>query len=238
MSRSRQAATTLARSTPGADGIAITTSSGPSRSRISVDLPGRAKDLHAGCGHVALAGVVVDEADRPDPEVGIQLELANDHLAAGARPDDEHATRPGAARGLVRTLRDRAPDEARAAHQQDGEQQVEDDDRARKVVVVRLRQREDRDEDHARHHRRPHDRPHVGELEIAPPLAVEAQDLEHDRLADRDEGDRPCEHRHVPMRDPNRHVQEPQHERESERRRSEHRVGRELLGAALEHRVP
>ena len=43
--------------------------------------------------HAALARVVVDEADRARAEVGVELQLADDHLAAGAGADHEHVAR-------------------------------------------------------------------------------------------------------------------------------------------------
>ena len=56
--------TTRARSVPGADGIAIVTSSGSASSRIRAEVVGRAEHAHAVDALAALARVVVDEADR------------------------------------------------------------------------------------------------------------------------------------------------------------------------------
>ena len=62
--RARQAVTTRARSVPGAEGIAMMTSSGSASSRMRVQLVGRAEHLQpVVVAHAALARVVVDEAD-------------------------------------------------------------------------------------------------------------------------------------------------------------------------------
>ena len=83
--------TTRPRSSPGAEGIAMTTSSGWNSSRISADLVGGAEHLDAVQPHAALARVVVEEADRAGAEVRVELQLAHDHLAARAGADDQHA---------------------------------------------------------------------------------------------------------------------------------------------------
>src|SRR5213079_1619796 len=57
------------------------------------DLAGGAEHVDAVQAHAALAGVVIEKADRPRPEVGVELELARDHLAARAGADDEDLTR-------------------------------------------------------------------------------------------------------------------------------------------------
>ena len=50
--------------------------------------------------HPALARVVVDEADRGVAEVRVELQLADDHLAAGAGADHQHLVAAGDARAL------------------------------------------------------------------------------------------------------------------------------------------
>ena len=130
----------MARSVPGAEGIAITTSSGSVSSRIVVDLLGRAEHLEPEHPHPALARVVVDEADRGRAEVGVELQLADDHLAAGAGADHQHLVlgHAGAARG---PLDDQPHREAGAGDQHQGEHEVHHRDRARQVVVEGLQRR-------------------------------------------------------------------------------------------------
>ena len=84
--------------------------------------------------HPALARVVVDEADRGRAEVRVELQLADDHLAAGAGADDEHLVPLGDARAARGPLDDQPHREPGAGDQQQGEQEVDDRDRARQVV--------------------------------------------------------------------------------------------------------
>ena len=94
MPRARQARTTRARSVPGAEGIAIVTSSGSTSSRTAA---GRAcvspSTLHAVDAQAALARVVVDEADRVEAEVRVAQDLAQHQAPAVAGADDQHAAR-------------------------------------------------------------------------------------------------------------------------------------------------
>jgi hypothetical protein len=62
---------------------------------------------------------------------------------------------------------------------------------------------------------------------------VLAEQLEDERLADRDECDRTGEHRLVALGDATGDVEEAELERERERRRGKHRVGDQLQRAAL-----
>jgi hypothetical protein len=195
------------------------------------DLVRRAQDLHPRRGHVALPRIIVHEPDRPRAEVRVQTQLPHHHLAARSGADDQQAARSRAAGRPVRALRERPPNETRPAHQHDGEQEVEHHDGAREVVVEGLGERKDRHEDSAGHRCRAHDRPHVRELEVPPPFPVQAEKPEDDRLADRDEGDRFGEHLQVPIGDPDRHVDEAQHERQRECHRRQHGVGDELKRA-------
>ena len=66
---------------------------------------------------------------------------------------------------------------------------------------------------------------------------MKPEDLEDDGLADGDEGDRARQHGHVAVRNPERDVQEAQHERERERRGGEDGIGDELLGATPVDRI-
>ena len=96
--RSRQALTTVARSLPGADGIAISTSSGSTSSSTSASsyvVPSTSSRVDA---HALLARVVVDEADRAVAELRVAQQLAQQQLAAVAGADDQHRARvaPGA----------------------------------------------------------------------------------------------------------------------------------------------
>ncbi len=93
MPRRRPSRTTRARSVPGADGIAMTISSGSASSRMrprSVGAPEHADALDA---DAALERVVVDEADRVEVELRVAQHLAQDEAAAVAGADDQHAPR-------------------------------------------------------------------------------------------------------------------------------------------------
>ena len=138
ISRSRQAATTLPRRIPGADGDRDHDLVGRVAVEDRADLVGRPEHLQAHGPHVALRRVVVDEADRVGADVRVQLELADDHLAAGAGADDEHAGGPPLASRALRALGQRAAGEPGAAEQRAGEDEVEDHDRARQAVRVGL----------------------------------------------------------------------------------------------------
>ena len=201
MSRSRHAATTLARSTPGRGGDRDDHLVGRLAIEDLADLVRRAQHLHPNGVHATLAGVVVQEADRPGAQARVQPQLAHHHLPARAGADHQHPPGAAAAGGAIGSLGDHPPREAGAAQQGDGEQEVEHDHRPRKVVGVGLGQGEDRHQQPARHRGGADDRPQVGELEVAPPLLVQAQEAEHDRLAEGHEGDRPGEHRPVALGD-------------------------------------
>ena len=165
------------------------------------DLVRRAEHLHPDGLHAPLARVVVQEADRAGSQARVQPQLAHHHLPARAGADDQHPAGAAAAGGAVGPLGDHPPREAGAAHQDDGEQEVEHDHRPRKVVGVGLGEGEDRHQQPARHRGGADDRPQVRELEVAPPLLVQPQEAEHDRLAEGHEGDRPGEHRPVALGD-------------------------------------
>ena len=193
------------------------------------DLVGRAEHLEPLGAHAALARVVVEEADRAGAEVRVQLQLADDHLPAGAGADDEHLARRGAraARRGGRSASERRASRAPPRNTR-REQEVEDHDRARQAVVVGLGEREDEHHQGAGDRQRADQRPEVGEPEVAPPLLVQAEELDHERLAERDEHDRAGEHRLVAVRDPPGHVEEAQLEGEREGGGGEQRVGAEL----------
>ena len=179
----------MARSVPGAEGIAITTSSGWVSSRIAVDLLGRAEHLEAEHAHAALARVVVDEADRGGAEVGVELQLAHDHLAARAGADHQHLVL-GQAAGARGPLDDQAHRQAGAGDQHQGEQEVHHRDRARQVVGEGPQHGEGDDEDRAGDGDGADDQQEVATADVAPPLLVEPEGGEDDQLADDDEADR------------------------------------------------
>ena len=87
--RLRHAVTTFWRSTPGADGIAMTTSSGSTSSSTRGSSSWSRAPL-AGHAHALLARVVVDEADRALAELGVAAQLGGHQLAAVARTDDQY----------------------------------------------------------------------------------------------------------------------------------------------------
>ena len=116
------------------------------------------------------------------------------------------------------------------------EDEVEDDDRARQVVVERREDREDHDQRGARERGGAKQRREVAREEVAPPLVVEAEQREDDRLADRDERDRGHEHLDVAVGNLAR-VDETQDERERECDGGQDRVGQELEGAMAVGRV-
>ena len=83
------------------------------RGSCSISL-GRAEHLQAQHPHPPLARVVVDEADRGGAEVGVELQLADDHLAAGAGADHQHLVlgqtrRRGEGRSTISRTARRAP---------------------------------------------------------------------------------------------------------------------------------
>ena len=58
----------------------------------------RPRTAHAVDAHAVLGRVVVDEADRAEPEVRVAQDLAQDEAAAVAGADDQHAARVRRAR--------------------------------------------------------------------------------------------------------------------------------------------
>jgi hypothetical protein len=96
----------------------------------------RPEHLDARDPHALLARVVVHEADRSTPQLGVPPQLKRDLLAAVAGAHDQHLVRRAlenrAARGA---LHYGAHGEARAAHEDEREQEVERDHAARRVVT-------------------------------------------------------------------------------------------------------
>ena len=98
--RSRQARTTSIRSRPGADGIAMMTSSGSASSRICGSSRVVPAHAHAVDAQALLERVVVDEADRVQAELRVARQLLADLAPALAGADDQHArARRGASAG-------------------------------------------------------------------------------------------------------------------------------------------
>ena len=180
---------------PGADGIAITTSSGLVRSRIAPISSVVPSTWSPRLRMPRFARVVVDEADRAAAEVRVELQLADDHLAARAGADDQHRRAPcGAARPAVGRSRSsgaasRAPPASRRQ-----EHEVEDDDRAAARLVGVTAGRSTKTSDQIRPRRATTSgadtaaRGRAGGSSAT--TSVLAEQLEDQRLADRDERDR------------------------------------------------
>ena len=122
--RSRHALTTRARSVPGADGIAIRTSSGSTSSSMRGSSAVVPSTRHAVDPRALLARVVVDEADRAEAELGVAQDLAQQQAPAVAGADDQHRARVAArAEAAQRALVDqRARRSARRRTKQQHEQ--------------------------------------------------------------------------------------------------------------------
>ena len=127
-----------ARSVPGADGIAMITSSGSASSRMRGSCVGRAEHLHAVDAHAALARVVVDEADRAQPELA---GCARSRAAAAGRRRrrrrSARGSRPcGARKPRIGRSAIACADEARAADERERQQQEQRDDAGRDADVA------------------------------------------------------------------------------------------------------
>ena len=192
------------------------------------DLLGRAEDVEAMQAHAALARVVVEEADRLRPEVGVELQLAGDHLPSRPRADHEHPPRAADIAAGEPLHQDHPSEEPGAADQEDREQEVADDDRPRDLVVERLQQQERDRQDRGRDRAGAQHGDHVRQAEVAPPLLVEAGDVEDDQLPGHHEADRGGEHVVVALRDPARGIEEAQPEGQVVSQRDEDCVGGDL----------
>ena len=119
MPRARARARRSRAASPGAEGIAIVSSSGSASSRIRGSSRGRAEHRHAVDARAPLERVVVDEADGREAERRVAQDLAQDEPPAVAGADDEDAARVAArAEPAPRALVDEPRDEPRAAHEQ------------------------------------------------------------------------------------------------------------------------
>ena len=203
MARSRQAVTTFWRSMPGAEGIAMITSSGFDVVEHARQLVGGAEHLVAGHAHALLARVVVHEADRragAGPGCG-----AARRPPAGRRCRRPRSAPRGAARSRngprcgrstsARTAK-RAPlDE----HQR--EQEVERDHRARRVVRPIENRNSTTIRPDARDDDRLEDRLEVLLVDEAPQLRVEPEQREDHELHRHGQHDRVGEQVLVALRD-------------------------------------
>ena len=122
---------------PGAEGIAIVTSSGSTSSRIrpsSFVVPStRTPSIRSR----RLSGSSSTKPTGLRPQLGVAQDLAQDEAAAVAGADDEQAARVLArAKAAQRALVDRARDEARAADEGQHEQQVQREHAGRRVTAV------------------------------------------------------------------------------------------------------
>ena len=150
------------------------------------DLLGRAEHLEAASMRIPrLRGVVVDEADRGRAEPRVELQLADDHLPAGAGADDQHLVlgQPLPARGA---LDDQPHREPGAGDQHQRQEEVHHHDRARQRVLEGLQDREGDEQDRAGDGDGAHDQHEVATADVAPPLLVEPEGGEDDDL----DGDR------------------------------------------------
>ena len=191
MLRSRHSVTTCWRSVPGAEGIAMITSSGCTPSSTRAQLGGTAQHLDAGDAHALLARVVVHEADRRAAQAGVAAQLERHLLASVAGPDDQHLVRrPLEDRPARRALHDRAHREARAAHEHEREQEVEREHATRRVVTADREQEQHDDQPDGRDHDRLQDRLEVLLVDEAPELRVEPEHREDHELHRDREGDR------------------------------------------------
>ena len=192
------------------------------------DLLGRAEDVDAVHPHAALARIVVQKADRLRRKVGIELELPGNHLPAGAGADHEHPPGPANVAAGEPLDQDHPGEQTGAPDEEDGEQEVADHDRARDLVIERLQQQEGDCEDRGRDRAGAQHGDHVREAEVAPPLLVEAGDVEDEQLPDDHEPDRVGEHVVVALGNPARGIEEPQPEGQVVGSRDEYCVGRDL----------
>ena len=203
----------------------------------AAELLGAAEHLDPEQAHPLLAGVVVDEPDRA-AQLGVEPELTDDHLPAGAGADDEHVPLRMVLCAAAHAALDEeeAGDAARGDEQPDREDQVVDHDRARHRARERLDEHEERDQHRGGDAAGADHRPDVAEVEVTPPLLVQAHETEDRGLAQRDEDDRAREHLDVAVGDAPGLVDEADLEREVEGQGGQRRVRRELEDAVPEHR--
>ena len=200
MPRSRPARATRARSVPGADGIAISISSGSASSRMRGSSSVAPSTFTPSIRTPQLQRVVVDEADGAEAELRVAHDLAQQQAAAVAGADDQHALGALArTEAAHRAVVDAAADEAHAADEREREQEEEREDAARDAdahllpgePAVRLDDRHEADHGERQHDDRLQDPDVVALGHVAPLLLLDPEgreDRERDHHDPREEG--------------------------------------------------
>ena len=174
---------------------------GPVVVQDSRQLVGRAEHAHALEPHVALLRVVVDQPDRR--EARLPLQLAHDELGRATGADDQHLAPARDQPERVGPLDQRARDHARSADQGEREQEVQHGDRAGQAQRAdRLGEVDDDVGEHARGDDARARPPHVPGGEVPPPTVREAEQHEDDDLDRDNDPDRTIEERLVEDRQP------------------------------------
>ena len=203
MLRSRHAVTTAWRIVPGAEGMAMITSSGFTSSSTRGKLGGGAEHLVPGHPHALLARVVVEEPTAAERSSGLRRSSKATCCPPLPAPtiSTSRAARSNIGPRSGRSTRPRHS-EARAGDEGEREQEVERDHAARRVGAAEGEEEQGRDQHDRGHHDRLHDRLHVLLVDEAPELRVEAEEREDHDLHRHDEDDRVLEEVLVAVRDP------------------------------------
>ena len=153
------------------------------------ELVGRAEDAHVDDAGAALAGIVVDEADRRVVQLPVALHLAHHQLSGVTRADDQHLLAVGDETRL-RTLDQRAREQPRAGDEREQQQEVERRDTAWEPRRAVRRERVENEVGERRGDRHAAGgAPHVAGRDVAPPAVVEAEQDEGAELERDDERD-------------------------------------------------
>ena len=221
MARSRQAVTTRWRRMPGAEGIAMITSSGLTASSTRGRSAVVPSTLWPATRMPCLRGSSSTKPTGALRRPRVAAQLGGDLLAAVAGADDQHlVARPLEHGAAGRPLERPAHREAGAAGEHERQQEVDRDDASRRVVAADREQEQDDDQAGGRDDGRLQDRLEVLLVDEAPQLRVEAERGEdRDLHRDRDP-DRVQEQLLVAVRDPlveAEQVREPVGEREQGR---------------------
>ncbi len=145
---------------------------------------------------VLLSRIVVDEADRCVAEGRSPEHLAQDLLGCIPCADDDDLLAPGHDPPGGRALDDRAREKARAQHERQQEQQLDEPDSARDLERVEIapEQREDHEDRDDRYGDTADRAPHVAGRDVPPPAVVEAEgDEDRNRDPDDERHDLPVE---------------------------------------------
>jgi len=124
-----------------------------------------------------------------------------DHVIRDRRPDEVLIAIPSASGQLrarivetARALDQRAREEARARHEREAEQEIDEPDAARHRDAMDVEEGEDEEDRDRPEHDAPEHGPHVAGRDVAPPAVVEARQREDGQLhGDDEEDDRPVE---------------------------------------------